>query len=254
VSVCKLELRRVHVQKKSLIVLIVLAGIFFLLSNPKVYVIRGSAGGTLYWNADEVLLFTLGASSGAHMGYPRYALEPFLVAIGHARAPDDERCSQAVVIQITDKDVRRYDTDLYKYAEAPYCGMHFAVFDGRIYAGYLAKGRIWRWSGTRFEPATQEELRGFDPMKSAERAGSHPWEFDNVDGWSMRALGQTPPEYQFVVNGQPLTIIFHGETWPPGPVSVDLIRPGQPPQTIWSFDGRPHPVSLAEYGKIFRNH
>jgi hypothetical protein len=43
--------------KKSLVAVIVLPGIFLLLLYPKVYALRGSAGGKLYWNANEALLF-----------------------------------------------------------------------------------------------------------------------------------------------------------------------------------------------------
>lgn len=237
--------------KKVLVAVIILVGVFVLLLYPKVYVLRGSAGGSLYWNASEALLFMSGGSSGARMSYLRYELEPFAVGMGHTRPPDDERCTGTLVIQITDKDVRSFDTNLYRYAQEPYCGMGTAVFQGRIYEGYLAEGKIWRWSGTQFELPAPEDLRGFDAGRYAAALGSHPWEFDNIDGWSMRALGSTTPRSQMVLNGQPVTIIFHGETWPPAPVSVDLIRPGQSPQTIWTFDGRPHRVSKSEYERLF---
>jgi hypothetical protein len=238
---------------KSVIVLIVAAGILFLLTYPEVYVVRGSGGGVLYWNASEVLLFMEASTSGAHMSYPRYALEPFLVGLGDVRSPNDERCSQAVVIRVTDKEVQRYETDLYRYAEVPYCGMTIVPLEGSIYEGYPAERKLWRWSSTEFKPATSEQVRDFEETRvvATLASSSHPWEFDNVDGWSMRIFGQTRPEYQLVLNGQPVTIIFHGETWPRMPVSADLIRPGGSPQTIWRFDGRPHPVSRAEYDRSF---
>jgi hypothetical protein len=238
--------------KKYLVTFIVVAGILFMLMYPKVYVVRDGANGTLFWNADQALLFVDVTSSGAHMSYARYALEPLLVSMGDVRTPDNKRCSQILVIRVTDNDVQRYDTDLYQYAEDPYCGFHFDLFAGNIYAVYLPK--LWKWVGTDFEPAAVEE-NDFQAGRATSTAASraHPWEFDNMDGWSMRTLGQTPPRHEIVLNGQPVTIVFHGETWPSAPVSVDLIRPGQPPQTIWSLDGRPHRVSKAEYMKIFGN-
>lgn len=239
--------------KKLLIVLIVVAAILFLASYPKVYVIQGSAGGSLFWNANEALLFMAAGSSGAHMSYPRYALEPYLSGLASVRLPNDEICSQIVVIRITDKDVQRYDTQLSRYAEEPYCGYKLAPFESQIYEGYLAKDKIWKWTENGFEPATSEELREFDaanvPQVNASRP--HPWEFDDVEGWSMRGLGLTTPKYDIVLHGQPLTILFHGESWPPAPISLELIRSGQPAQTIWSFDGRPHPVTKAEYKRTF---
>jgi hypothetical protein len=65
-------------------------------------------------------------------------------------------------------------------------------------------------------------------------------------------LGFTRPEYHLVLSGQPATVVISGgETWPETPMTVDLARPGQPPKTIWSFDGRPHAVSKAEYERLF---
>ena len=95
-------------------VLAALAGLLVILMYPKVYVIRGSAGGALYWNTNEALLFTAGGNSGARMNYVRYAADPFLLALRFVRPPDDERCSQIVVIRVTDKDVQRFETDLYR--------------------------------------------------------------------------------------------------------------------------------------------
>ena len=230
-----------------MIFLIVLAGILFLLTYPKVYVVRDQAGGTLYWNANEALLFMGGGSSGAHMSYLRYAMEPLLVSMGDVRSPDDGRCSQILVIQITDNDVRRYNTDVD-------CVAAYDVFEGRIYA--VQGPRIWKWSATHFEPATPEEVRAFDVGKVAATTASspHPWQFDNVEGWSMRKFGQTIPKYQLVLNDQPVTIQFSGETWPQQPISVDLIRPSKGSQRIWSLDERPHRISKTEYENVFGNH
>ena len=108
-------------------------------------------------------------------------------------------------------------------------------------------------SGTRLEPATQEEVRAFDAAKASATVASHPLEFDNLEGWSMRKLGLTRPDCHLVLNGQPATVVISwGETWPQGPMTVDLTRPGQRPKTIWSFDGRPHAVNKAEYERLFR--
>jgi hypothetical protein len=242
--------------KKYVVVLIVVAGIVFLLVYPKVNVVRGSAGGALYWNTNEALLFMGGGSDGARMSYARYALEPFLVGMGDVRPPDDSRCAQAVVIRITDKDIQRYDTDVG-------CVAAYDMFEGHIYAVYLPK--LWEWVGTHFEPATVGE-RDFQAGRatSMPASRSHPWEFDNIDGWSMRQLGAVGPKYQFkgrpvtltqvTLGGQPVSFIFSGETFPQMPISVDLLRSDQSPQTIWSFDGRPHRVSKTEYERIFGNH
>lgn len=238
--------------KKTLTVLIALAVILLILSYPKIYVIRGTAGGALYWNVNEALLFMGGGSDGARMTYLRYVLEPFLSVLRVVRPPDDESCSRSVVIRVTDKEVQRYEASLYRDTKDRFCGYEFAPFEGHIYVGYLAQDQLWKWSGSQFEPATPDEVRAFHAARANAKPDPHPWEFDNVDGWSMRGFGQTPPNYQLVLNGQPVTLVFSGETWPPKPLSVDLSRPGQAPQRIWTFDGRPRRVSRAEYERIFR--
>jgi hypothetical protein len=109
-----------------------------------------------------------------------------------------------------------------------------------------------KWVGNRFERPTPEEYGAFATFKFSKKISQHPWEFDNVDGWSMRGGGHLGNEqYSFTLDGQSMTVVSVAETLSPAPLSVQLIRSGQPPQTIWSFDGRPHPVSKAEYRKIF---
>jgi hypothetical protein len=238
--------------------IVVLAGLFLLLPYPKVYILRGSAGGVLYWNTNEAVLFMTGGSSGARMSPFRYTLEPVLESLRNVRSPDDERCSQVMVIRVTDKDVQRYETDLYHYASEPYCGFHYVLFEGQFYA--VSGPSLWKWSGTSFERPTPEEYGAY-PAGGGKTVSQHPWYFDSVDGWSMRELGSVGPQYQFkgrpvtvtqlTLNGQPVSFVFSGETFPQMPISVDLLRSGQGPLTIWSFDGRPHRVSKAEYERVF---
>jgi hypothetical protein len=234
------------VLKKSLISLVVLIGILFLFSYPEVYVIQGSAGGVLYWNTHEALLFMGGGNTGAHMSYPRYALDPFLVGLGDVRQRNDERCLQILVIRVTTKDVQRYDTDVT-------CVAGYYLYAGQIYA--LNYPSVWKWTGNRLESVTpQENAEVVAARLAAARSTNpdqHPWEFDNVDGWSMRQFGSTGPMFQLSLDGQPLTILYSGATWPPKPFSVDLTRPGQAPRRIWEFDGEPHRVRRVEYERYF---
>jgi hypothetical protein len=238
---------------KVLITAALVAGTLFLLEYPKVYLIRGSAGGVLYWNANEALLFMTNGSEGVPMSYARYSLEPFVETLSIVRSPEDEGCSKILVIRVTDNDVQRYDTDVE-------CVAAYDLFRGRIYAVRLP--RIWEWSGTNFDPANLDNAT-FQAGRATTKApvSQHPWQFDNVDGWSMRQLGSVGPKYQFngrpvtgtqvTLNGQTVSFIFSGETFPQMPISVDLARSGQSPHTIWSFDGRPRRVSKAEYERVF---
>jgi hypothetical protein len=97
--------------KRLSIVLALLGGIFIVLSLHKVYVVRDSASGTLYWNADRALLFIEVGSSGARLSYLRYTFEPLFVALGAVRPPDDQRCTESLVIEVTAKNVQSYETN-----------------------------------------------------------------------------------------------------------------------------------------------
>jgi hypothetical protein len=218
---------------------------------PRVYVVRESGSGPMYWNANEALLFMQVSTSGSDMSYLRYALEPLLVRMGNVRKPSDEHCSQILVIQVTAKDVQYYQTDLHRYAEEPYCGFHFNLFEGDIYA--VSWPMLWIWSGTRFERPTPEKYAAYAAaLAGGQTPRQLPWGFDNSDGWSMRAFGQAAPSV--VLDGHPMTIVFHGKAWPSARVSVDLTRAGQTPQTIWSLDGEPRRVVKSEYERVFAQH
>jgi hypothetical protein len=120
--------------KKLLIALIVLAGIILVPMSSDVYVLRGSAGGVMYWNPTEALLFFSEGSDGARMNSLRYVLEPFLLAVGIVRHPNDERCTRVLVIRVTDKEIQPFNSDLYRYTGEPGCGFHIELFNGRFYA------------------------------------------------------------------------------------------------------------------------
>ena len=240
--------------------IVILVGLSLFLSYPKVYLVRGSAGGVLYWNPNEALLFMTAASSGVHMSHFRYALLPLLEGVRVIGLPDDERCSQVIVIHVTDQDVQRYETDLYRDAGEPYCGFNYVLFGGRFFA--VSWPKLWKWSGTSFERPTPDEYGAYAAaLASGKTVSQYPWYFDNVDSWSMRQFGSVGPKYQFKgrpvtltqlsLNGQPVSFIFSGETFPQMPIAVDLVRSGQSPQTIWSFDGRPHRISKVEYERVF---
>jgi hypothetical protein len=134
---------------------------------------------------------------------------------------------QPDAVQVGWRKANLDESDIQYYDAGVDCVSAYDLFDGKIYA--VRWPSLSRWSGTHFDPATSEELRDFQAGRVGASVASrtHPWEFDNVDGWSMRVLGQTSPRYQLVLNGQPVTILFSGETWPPRELSIALTRLGQ---------------------------
>jgi hypothetical protein len=228
--------------KRLWILVAVIVPIVLFLALSKVYVVRSGTSGTLYWNADKALLFIQVGTSGVRLSSARYALEPFLVSLGDVRPPDDHRCVESFVIQVTDKDVQRYETP-------GYCYPNYVVFKSHIYTGLPGLRQLYRWNGTHFETATQEEVSGFDPIATARG-----FQFDNVEGWSMReqglALGHVT--YALTLNHQQVTYISSGDYDSPSTVYVKF--QAGPPQKIWYFENGPHLISKKEYEGIFNNH
>jgi hypothetical protein len=233
---------------KKLGITAIIVGLLVVIGlSIRVYSVRQDGGGHLFWNHDEALLVVEVQSSGARLDLFQRVFGPVLVSLGSVRPPDDKRCTQIDVFRITAKDVQHYTTDLAQFSQEPYCFGHFALFNGHIYTGYLAQGKMWRWSGTGFEPATSDELRGFDPAEAA-KAGE---QVDNVDGWSMRANAFGRQSYPIMLGGQPVTIESTGRTAASDDLQVDLVRQGQPPEPIWHLNELPRIVDRSEYERLF---
>jgi hypothetical protein len=111
-NVCRAQVVTVKngTRKRLLITLALIVAMALFLAYAKVYVVRSGTDGTLYWNEDQALSFIQVGTSGVRMSYARYALEPFLVSLGDVRPPDDHRCVESFVLQITGKDFQRYET------------------------------------------------------------------------------------------------------------------------------------------------
>jgi hypothetical protein len=134
-----------------------------------------------------------------------------------------------------------------------------------IYVGGMRNdggGVAMKWSETHFELASPEEQLEVRTALASGKIPAGP-KYDNVDGWSKRgAAGEVTSEtpttgftendakVSVTLDGKPLTFLMNS-----GFIShqsyIDLSRPGQPTERIWSLDGRTRRVSGAEYERIF---
>lgn len=224
-----------------------------LLAFPTVHVVRGDGGGTLYWNTDRALVFMTEVSEGARLSYLRYAVDPLFMALGRVHPRGNLSCSRTFIIQITAKDVQTFNTELPQNNQPDCFG--FQLFNQDFYAAYWPK--LWKWAGdATFQRPTPEQYGAYATAFLAGtlppgRSSKSPWQFDDVNGWSMRSFDYSGPRFDLRLAGQPITLIFHGRTYPERPLFLEVVRPGQAAQTIWTFDEQPHRVSKAEYEKIF---
>jgi hypothetical protein len=127
----------------------------------------------------------------------------------------------------------------------------FTPLEGHIYAN--CQGSLCRWSGTGFEPATEQERQRFDGTSRLSP------EIDTtVNGWTKRGVASGPANAYARLTadvGGRFTLLEKSD--PIGrtgyaAVSIYAQRPGQTPEKIWYLDGHPRRVSKAEYDLTFR--
>lgn len=221
---------------KWLIAIGVIVVLLILLFYPKIYVERARAGGPLFWNSNEALLFESLGRSGASFAPLTYLGEIIRESLGGTAMPEKESCS-VLVFRFTASGVQQY-------SDNHVCFTGYSVFRGSIYSGM--DRTLWKWSGTKFEPLPPDERKDIDLNK----APLGP-DFDNIDGWSERSAGHGV--FQITLNGQPLRLSITEDFLGSGVLSIDLTRPGQDAQRIWTLYERPRRVSKAEYEASFAN-
>ncbi len=111
---------------------------------------------------------------------------------------------------------------------------------------------LCKWTANGFELATEEEQRRHDGVNRLVRGSMNN---QIVNGWHVRGSFRSPGDHAEVEIGKDLVISVRNHAadvraypW----VSVDLLRPGQEPESLYSVDGTPRRVSKSEYDRTFR--
>jgi hypothetical protein len=215
-----------------------LAAALIAMSFFQTYYIGSSGDGDLLWNANEVYLLVHGERRGYRMSGLGYAAATLKGLFGVIDSPDDRRLFTEV-IQITPSAIRG-DEVVGTFA-------FYTPRNQNIYALH-GQGMLSKWVGTHFEQASPEE------QQKVEIATSVPMrDFTDVNGWSARYSVTTKinDEYKIQVSGGPLTLVVKTLNLTDGEVSLDLVRPGRSPETVYQRIGRPRRVSRTEYDKSF---
>ena len=231
---------RWKITPRALIICLVVAAALATSGYAKLSLVFTEASGSLFWDADEAYLFLDYANSGVRMSYLSYLLEFPKTMLGGPTLRSDLsgsvlalRISRQAIEPLTTQDLSLGD---YRFVK------------GDIYSRSGIDGSIWKWSGTAFIRASGDEDRAFNPVAPGGFLG-----FDNVNGWSERAqLGggvRDGYEVPFTLGGEKFSLVTRQGAL--GEVSIDLIRPGQAPQKIWSLDQSTRWVSKAHYQRIF---
>jgi hypothetical protein len=124
----------------------------------------------------------------------------------------------------------------------------YTTFEGTIYANN--QGTLMKLSGDHFVRVNHQEEQRF---RIATR-GMSP-DFTDVDGWSKKysVLNRSfegEDRFPIKIGGKPLTILVkHGHKH--SDVSIELLRPGQPPEQLLYANEWPRRVTKAEYETLF---
>jgi hypothetical protein len=204
------------------------------LSLVKMHFIRAiDHDAQLMWNEDEALLFIGEGELGTRETLAQLASEIVYNLFGGTFEPDNARQS-LVVIRHTHRGLEKHVLDGVPMNS-------YTVSDGQI---YNIGGD--RWSGSRFEKATDEEVnRFYAAMRGYDR-------FHPNGGWSylMGVLYRPEPEAHFPmqIGGGlvELIVLRHGEY-----KSIQLRTADQSIQDIWHLDESRRWVSKEEYDSRF---
>jgi hypothetical protein len=216
-------------------------------ASLQMYYVVDHTGATLYWKGDDAYLFLGSGHTGYHFSYWKYPR----VVIGEyfysPPSPSDQRAI-GTVIRVTPSGVERHVVEYGEHAGKT--ALLMTPFDDGFF-GMCSGDVLCKWTDKGFEPATEEERRRHDGTNRLFRGTS---DNQTINGWSVRALGRTPGDHFEVQVGDKFVIAAKNQAsdvreheW----ITVDLIRPGQPPERLYDVNGNGRTISQAEYERTF---
>ncbi len=243
-------------RKKTLGVLTVLVVIVVLLASVRVYYVRTEPSGDLFWNADNAYIFIGLNDQGRSFNYLGFAVEELREIFPFGASAPSNKHSSVLVLHVTPNLIQTYSTD-------NFWPTGITPLEGFLYTGdMLPGGALMKWSDTHFELATSKERTKLQLALQGSRIPPTP-SYNNIEGWSKRpVVGEIVSESPTVsvekdakvtieLGGKQVTFVMNSG-FITHKAYIDLIRPGQPPERIWSLDEDGHRVSRAEYERTFR--
>jgi len=226
-------------------VLLVLVLAVVMALTWRVYVVADGSGAKVFWKGEEAYLF----AGDSHTGYHFRALEYLFVLLAQyfyfVPSPETQ-VGSTLVIKVTPSGVEKH---IVNYGEWPAHGPLFLTpFDDDFFA-MCPGGVLCKLAGDRYERATEEEQRRFGGIDQLARAG-----FTELNGWHARAAG-LPGDHFEVQVGKDLVISVTNHATNPRAypwITIDLLRNGQPTQSLYNVDGTPRIVGKAKYERTFR--
>jgi hypothetical protein len=214
-----------------------------------VYYLVDGSGATLFSRGDEAYLFLASGHEGYRVSYLAF---PFAIVREYFNAPisrtDYGGCS--LVIRVTASKVERFLT---------HCGdpdLQYVAFVTPFEDGFYAMCRlsiVCKWTESGFVPATQEETRRVGGVSGLVKGDMKD---QTVNGWNVRYARMPGDHVEVPISSELIISVRNRATdvpkWQDPWITVDLLRPGQSPQTLYDVNGKPRRVSKREYEDVFR--
>ena len=221
--------------------------LIFGVTVPKIYIVRDAVDGTLLWNEEKAYLFVKVVSRGLHPDFPEYLLELARESFGGVASPDDQS-TRTIVLDPGSDRVREFSKEDFEFSPQ--------ILNGGIVGGNMKDGelQIWKWTGSEFVLATEQERRNLELQQRANNLSGHvpALDFDDLQHWSRRSSSLTRSiDLKLRPAGAAETLTLSGKKVG-GVLRVERVRPGQAPEVIWTLDTSPHLVSGNEYRRIFQ--
>jgi len=202
------------------------------------------SGATIYSRENEAYIFMGESHTGYHFPYIAY---PFVIGLQYfgAVTEQSDAHSAALVLHITPTSIDRQS-----FGPNDISASFVTPFDDGLY-GLCPGGKLCKWTGTSFEPATPEQEQKVGGIEHLARGGTRN---QPVNGWVIHQTWKHGEKF-IVQVGKDIEIVLQNHNkeasvhnW----VAIDLLRPGQPPEHLYNVDGRkPRHVTKATYDRIF---
>jgi hypothetical protein len=214
-----------------------------------VYYLVDSSGAAVFSRGEEAYLFLDSGHEGYRVSYLAF---PFAILREYFNAPvtrtDYGGCS--LVIRVTPSNAERFLT---------HCGdpdLQYVAFVTPFEDGFYAHCRgsiVCKWTESGFVPATQEETRRVGGLSGLVKGDMNN---QNVNGWNAHYAYLPGDHVEVPISNQLMISVRNHATnvqeWQYPWITVELLRPGQSPQTLYDVNGQPRRVSKSEYENVFR--
>jgi hypothetical protein len=213
----------------------------------RMHLVQDWSDATVYSRENEAYIFMGDSHTGYHFPYVAY---PFLIFRGllHVGTEANDQHSAMWVLHITPTSIER---QIYVPVNLNHSNPAFMTpFEDGIY-GMCPGGTLCKWTDNSFEPATTEQQQKVGGIEHLVRGdtGDQP-----VNGWVISRTGRPGEEFEAQV-GKDITIAVQNHNKEASPynwVTIDLLRPRQPPEHLYNVDGRkPRLVTKFTYDSIF---